>query len=376
MKKLRKVLVLLGFILIYICSGCGEKTDSVDISELPDISTEEPKTGFQEPYFIYTPNHPYQKNTRYTENSIYVSTSNGLYRRGSESDDWIKMDDGNIMLGDIYEDKIYYGKGNQVRAINLETNNIEDIMQCEEKVENVTIFEKSSGEKIINYIHPERYVEAYILNEQNMPTQRLTDTDDYGYYGGSNNYHYLKTELGWTETQIEQSLSSYVEELDPCFSTKQYGRRYGSDWEPGINNRKLWRRYDNDITYITPFFNKCLITNWGSIYYDKREIKNIYIITHENWEVKQIWDGVTYGSFDLVNYDNDYVYGIYQKDENSEKYIARIPYRGSGIELLFSAEDMAESQFDVASEWIYYENKSGKFLRINMNTFEQEKIGN
>jgi hypothetical protein len=100
------------------------------------------------------------------------------------------------------------------------------------------------------------------------------------------------------------------------------------------------------------------------------------MITHENWDQKQMWDGITYGDFDLVNYDNDYIYGIYQRDEDSEKYVARIPYKGSGIELLFTAEDMAENQFDVGLEWIYYKNCSNEFIRINMETLKQEKIGN
>ena len=375
MKNVRGLL-LLCFVAICICGGCGEKTETVEMSELPDISTEESNAGFLTPYFTYTLNHPYQKNTRYTETSVYVSTSDGLYRKYTGGDTWIKMDDGNIMLGDVYEGKMYYGKGTQVRAINLETNDIEDIADCDEKVENVTIFEEANGERIIHYIHPDRYVEAYLLNEDYMPVQRLTNTDDYGYYGGANNYHYLKTELGWPDTQIEQSPSSYVEEIDPCFSTRQYGRRYGSNWKPGINNRELWRRCENDITFITLFFKECLITHWGSVYYDKREIKNIYMITHENWDQKQMWDGITYGDFDLVNYDNHYIYGIYQRYEDSEKYVARIPYKGSGIELLFTAEDMAENQFDVGLEWIYYKNCSNEFIRINMETLKQEKIGN
>ena len=147
MKIIRRLFVLLCSTIICICSGCGEKTETVEMSELPDISTEESNAGFQEPYFTYTLNHPYQKNTRYTETSIYVSTSNGLYRKDAGEDVWVKIDDGSIMLGDVYDGKIYYGKGTQVRAINLETNDIEDIAECDEKVENVTIFETENGEK-------------------------------------------------------------------------------------------------------------------------------------------------------------------------------------------------------------------------------------
>ena len=161
MKNVRGLL-LLCFVAICICGGCGEKTETVEMSELPDISTEESNAGFLTPYFTYTLNHPYQKNTRYTETSVYVSTSDGLYRKYTGGDTWIKMDDGNIMLGDVYEGKMYYGKGTQVRAINLETNDIEDIADCDEKVENVTIFEEANGERIIHYIQPDRYVEDYL----------------------------------------------------------------------------------------------------------------------------------------------------------------------------------------------------------------------
>ncbi len=113
-----------------------------------------------------------------------------------------------------------------------------------------------------------------------------------------------------------------------------------------------------------------MVTPWGIVYYDAEKHGDIYLLSHKGEKKKKLW-GSENGSFSFINYDEEDLYGILEKD--GERYISRINFQSGEFENIHTLKDKID-KFDVLNGWIYYYNSLDMIERRKISSPEETEV--
>ena len=380
MKKQSSVLLLVIMMVSFSVTGCNAAESLEHESQIESISQIETmqedsnfmSSVFDDPEYSYTPNHSYQSYVRYLDGTTYTATNRGLFEQRDGSSKWVRLDWGNVIgTGDFLDDDLFYSVGNEGKKLSTENEQISDVYEGEDIILKITAEKRDTGSQI--YLsYQSGYVEGLVLDTEGNVKEVLSMEENYRYE--SENKLYEK-KLENTDSDFDMSLSR--SDIDPCLSRKTYGKEYYSWWnsnQSGINIRTLVSiGFENGrgiSLELTDFFYSCMVTPWGIVYYDAEKHDDIYLLSHKGEKKKKLW-GSENGSFSFINYDEEDLYGILEKD--GERYISRIDFQSGEFENIHTLKDKVD-KFDVLNGWIYYYNSLDMIERRKISSPEETEV--